>query len=202
MGRPTFNVASVSRGLVATKWWAQTRIVHMRHPLRLLRELGPRKFLALQLLVGGTLLSAVVHPFFMGLVIHDAATGELFAAGETAEHSLRKALALCVLGVGYFGTMALGFAGLKRRGMLRIGWVLFTIPLYWLFMSAAAWRALWQHVRAPDHGGKTPHGLARSSQPADRRRNYGATGRPVRDFAARSRAGRMPESVDANADRP
>jgi hypothetical protein len=70
----------------------------------------------------------------MGLVIHDAVSGELFGAGETAEHSLRKTLALCVLGVGYFGTIALGFAGLAQRGMLRISWVLFTIPLYWLFL--------------------------------------------------------------------
>jgi hypothetical protein len=170
----------------------------MRHPFRLLRELGPRKFLALQLLMGGTLLSAVVHPFFMGLVIHDAVSGELFAAGETAEHSLRKTLALCVLGVGYFGTIALGFTGLAQRGMLRISWVLFTIPLYWLFMSVAAWRALWQLLRAPYHWEKTPHGLARSSLRAERRRNASSTVRPVRDFAARGRAGRPLPGVDAN----
>jgi glycosyltransferase XagB len=149
-----------------TRWfkgWAQTWIVHMRHPLRLLRELGLRNFLAFQLLVGGTMMSAVVHPFFMSLVLFHAATGELFMPGETAEHSARKVLALCVLGVGYFGAIALGLAGLKRRGMLRIAWVVFTIPLYWLFMSFAAWRALWQLVRAPYHWEKTPHGLARSS---------------------------------------
>jgi glycosyltransferase XagB len=124
----------------------------MRHPLQLLRELGLRNFLAFQLLVGGTMMSAVVHPFFMSLVLFHASTGELFMPGETSEHSARKVLALCVLGVGYFGAIAIGLAGLKRRGMLRIAWVVLTIPIYWLFMSFAAWRALWQFVRAPYHG--------------------------------------------------
>ena len=94
-------------------------------------------------------------------------------------------LALCVLGVGYFGAIALGFAGLKRRGMLQIAWVLFIIPLYWLFMSVAAWRALGQLVRAPYHWKKTPHGLARSSLRAERRQ--ASTLPPVRNFAARKR---------------
>jgi hypothetical protein len=93
----------------------------------------------------------------MGLVIHDAVSGELFAAGETAEHSLRKTLALCVLGVGYFGTIALGFAGLAQRGMLRISWVLFTIPLYWLFMfCGGVGRAVGTPARAGSFGKKPP----------------------------------------------
>jgi len=107
-------------------------------------------------------------------------------------------LALGVLGVGYFGAIALGFAGLKRRGMLPIAWVLFTIPLYWLFMSMAAWRALWQLVRAPYHWEKTPHGLARSSLRAQRRQ--ASTLPPVRNFAARNHAKRFQPVVDASPD--
>jgi hypothetical protein len=68
-------------------------------------------------------------------------------------------------------------------------------------MSAAAWRALWQLVRAPYHWEKTPHGLARSSLRAERRRSADATSPPIREFAARGRAGGTPGSVDANADR-
>jgi hypothetical protein len=170
----------------------------MRDPLRLLRELGLRKFLTLQLLVGGAFLSAVVHPFFMLLVLYHAATGELFTAGETTEHSLRKMLALCVLVVGYFGVIALGFVGLKRRGMSPIAWVLFTIPLYWLLMSMAAWRALVQLIRAPYKWEKTEHGLARSSLRAERRQ--ASTLQPVRNFVARTRAKRSQRVVDASPD--
>ncbi|MGZ9073525.1 MAG: hypothetical protein ACXW3G_11585, partial [Rhodoplanes sp.] len=36
----------------------------MRAPIRLLRELGPAGFITLQLVVGGTVLAALVHPLF------------------------------------------------------------------------------------------------------------------------------------------
>ncbi|HEX5779565.1 MAG TPA: glycosyltransferase family 2 protein, partial [Xanthobacteraceae bacterium] len=64
----TWEEAPVARGQwigQRTRWfkgWAQTWIVHMRHPLRLWREMGAKGFLALQLLIGGALLSALVHP--------------------------------------------------------------------------------------------------------------------------------------------
>jgi cellulose synthase/poly-beta-1,6-N-acetylglucosamine synthase-like glycosyltransferase len=171
-----------------TRWfkgWMQTWIVHMRHPMRVWRELGTRGFLSLQLLIGGSILSALVHPFFMALVTHHAVTGELFTAGLDAEHSVRKMLALSVLGVGYFGTIALGIAGLRRRKMLGIGWVLATVPLYWLFLSAAAWRAAWQLVFARYRWEKTQHGLARSSLRSRRgAERVEPTLRPVREFVA------------------
>jgi cellulose synthase/poly-beta-1,6-N-acetylglucosamine synthase-like glycosyltransferase len=187
----TWEEAPVSRGQwirQRTRWmkgWAQTWIVHMRHPLRVWGELGTRGFLSLQLLIGGSLLSALVHPFFVLLVIYHAVTGELLAAGDNAEHSVRKALALSVLGVGYLGTIALGMAGLRRRNMLGFGWVLITVPVYWLFLSAAAWRAMWQMIFARYQWEKTQHGLARSSlrsrAPTER---AGPAMRPVREFVA------------------
>jgi cellulose synthase/poly-beta-1,6-N-acetylglucosamine synthase-like glycosyltransferase len=169
-----------------TRWmkgWLQTWLVHMRHPVRLWREMGAKGFFALQILIGASLLSALVHPFFMLLVATDAWTGELFAAGDTLEHSVRKALALVVLCVGYLGTVALGFAGLRRRKMMSMSWVLFTVPAYWMFLSWAAWRALWQLLRAPYKWEKTEHGLARSSLRTQPARPL-PTMRPVREFAA------------------
>jgi cellulose synthase/poly-beta-1,6-N-acetylglucosamine synthase-like glycosyltransferase len=161
-----------------TRWfkgWMQTWIVHMRHPLRLWRDLGMRGFMTLQLLIGGTVLSALVHPFFLALVLVHAGTGELFTHGATGEETARKVLALATLLIGYLGSAFFGFVGLERRGMLRAAWVLPTVPLYWLLLSAAAWRALWQLVSAPHHWEKTEHGLARSSLRAERR---AATTRP------------------------
>ena len=161
-----------------TRWfkgWMQTWIVHMRHPLRLRRDLGWRGFAAFQLLVGGTVLSALVHPFFMAHVIHDAISGQFSAPSESPEQAIRKGLALATLAIGYFGSIALGLVGLKRRGLLRHGWVLATIPLYWIFLSAACWRALHQLVRAPYRWEKTEHGLARSSLRRGRRTHHSAS---------------------------
>jgi cellulose synthase/poly-beta-1,6-N-acetylglucosamine synthase-like glycosyltransferase len=150
-----------------TRWlkgWMQTWIVHMRYPLRLLRELGLRDFISFQLLIGGTMISALVHPFFMTVVGMDIVSGELFTPGETIEHSVRKGLAVAVLGIGYAGAVTMGLIGLSRRGLLGSAWVVATIPIYWMLLSIAAWRALWQLAVAPHHWEKTPHGLARSSR--------------------------------------
>ncbi len=48
-----------------------------------------------------------------------------------------------------------------RRRLLGCAWVLLLIPLYWLLLSLAAWRALFQLVRDPYRWEKTEHGLAR-----------------------------------------
>jgi cellulose synthase/poly-beta-1,6-N-acetylglucosamine synthase-like glycosyltransferase len=156
-----------------TRWfkgWMQTWLVHMRRPLQVRRELGWRGFVALQLLVGGTVLSALVHLVFLAFVIVDAWSGALFDNGATSEESVRKYLALATLAVGYLGSMLFGLVGLARRQMIGSAWVLATIPFYWLLLSVAAWRALFQLVFAPHRWEKTEHGLGRTSMRAERRK--------------------------------
>jgi hypothetical protein len=127
------------------------------------RELGWRGVAALQLLVGGTVLAALVHPFFLAFLAHDVAAGTFVQSSESAAQSFRVWLTILTLAAGYLGSVALGFVGLRRRGMLASAWVLGTIPVYWLLLSAAAWRAVWQLLVAPHYWDKTEHGLARSS---------------------------------------
>jgi cellulose synthase/poly-beta-1,6-N-acetylglucosamine synthase-like glycosyltransferase len=153
-----------------TRWfkgWMQTWLVHMRAPSDLRRELDLRGFIALQLLVGGTVFAALVHPFFLAFVISDTVTGTFIAPSETAEEIFRKWLALTTLVAGYTGSAVLGLVGLYRRKMLGIAWVLVTIPIYWLLLSLAAWRAVIQLVIAPHLWEKTEHGLARTTRHAD-----------------------------------
>lgn len=150
-----------------TRWckgWLQTWLVHMRSPLQLLRQLGPIGFLAFQLLVGGTVLAAIVHPFFLVIVLTDAALGDLFQASESTGAALRQGLAITTLTSGYLASAVLGYTGLARRKLRRCAWVLLTIPLYWIFLSFAAWRGLIQLLLAPHYWEKTEHGLARTSR--------------------------------------
>jgi len=44
------------------------------------------------------------------------------------------------------------------------------VPLHWLLLSLAAWRALYQLMRDPQRWEKTEHGLARTSRRAGRTR--------------------------------
>ncbi len=145
-----------------TRWfkgWMQTWLVHMRAPGLLKAEMGLRGFLSLQLFVGGTVLAALVHPLFMLFVINDFALGGFFVESETADAAFRKYLSLGILVSGYAGSAALAFAGLSRRGMRGVGWVLLTIPVYWILLSLAAWRALFQLFTAPHYWEKTEHGV-------------------------------------------
>jgi cellulose synthase/poly-beta-1,6-N-acetylglucosamine synthase-like glycosyltransferase len=142
-----------------TRWfkgWTQTWLVHMRRPWRLWQDLGPAGFLVFQLAVGGSVLAALVHPLFLAL----------FAAALASDGLLPADLLFSLYGVacvaGYASSIVLATLGLARRGLLSRTWVLLTIPIYWLLLSAAAWRALFKLMVRPFEWEKTPHGLART----------------------------------------
>jgi cellulose synthase/poly-beta-1,6-N-acetylglucosamine synthase-like glycosyltransferase len=168
----TWEEAPVSFGAwlkQRTRWfkgWLQTWAVHMRQPRRLKRELGWSGFIVFQLLVGGSVLAALVHPFFLALVITDISAGTLVAASPDAIDALHKGVVFTTLFSGYLCSALLALVGLIRRRMLGGAWVLVTIPLYWLILSLAAWRALFQLLIVPYRWEKTEHGFARTSRRA------------------------------------
>ncbi|HEY4113987.1 MAG TPA: glycosyltransferase [Rhizomicrobium sp.] len=143
-----------------TRWmkgYAQTWLVHMRSPPDLLRNAGVGGFFGFQLFVGGSVLSALLNPllwlifiasYFVPLPLFGLAwiTGPLSAFG-------------LVLGNALFAYLAM--LGPYRRGWLELSPYGLTVPVYWLLISWAAYRALWQLVRNPWHWEKTAHGLTR-----------------------------------------
>jgi cellulose synthase/poly-beta-1,6-N-acetylglucosamine synthase-like glycosyltransferase len=150
-----------------TRWfkgWMQTWLVHTRSPSRLVRELGWAGFATFQLVVGGTVLAALVHALFaVQLALSIAAAPPTGMAGY-----LILSVHILTLLTGYAISAALGVVGLMRRRLLHVAWALLLMPLYWLLLSIAAWRALFQLVRAPTHWEKTDHGLARTSRLTNR----------------------------------
>jgi len=151
-----------------TRWmkgWMQTWAVHMRSPRRLMRELGPRGFFGMQLIILGNVVAALVHPLFLLTLIASIATGSI---PWQSEHGF-VLIALYVLNLfaGYIGSGVLGYIGLSRRGLRRTSWVLLLIPVHWLLLSLAAWRAAYQFIHAPQLWEKTEHGLARHSRRRD-----------------------------------
>jgi cellulose synthase/poly-beta-1,6-N-acetylglucosamine synthase-like glycosyltransferase len=145
------------------KGWMQTWGVHMREPRRLWREAGPRGFLALNIIVGGNVLTALAYPI---LVIELAADLLTDITGSTSSWFFSSALAplhIATVTAGFASTVLIGLMGLARRRRLRSGWVLALTPFYWGCLSIAAWRALWQLWRDPYRWEKTEHGLTRSN---------------------------------------
>jgi cellulose synthase/poly-beta-1,6-N-acetylglucosamine synthase-like glycosyltransferase len=145
-----------------TRWfkgWMQTWLVHIREPRRLLRELGLGPFLAVQLIVGGNVLASLVHPLLIARVLVALATGSSMWMSSLSE----VAFGVIILG-GYLASALLGAVGLRRRGLMAHLWVLLLLPVHWLLLALAAWRALYQLLVDPYRWEKTDHGLARTTR--------------------------------------
>ena len=127
------------------------------------------------LLVGGTVLAALVHSLFVAELLLEFAGSA--RSDDTA--ALRSVgLHAVTLVLGYLVSIMLGVLGLFRRGLLRCAWALVLIPVYWVLLSLAAWRALLQLVSDPYRWEKTEHGLARTSRLAERTLKGSGAGPP------------------------
>ena len=135
----------------------QTYLVNMREPARLWRELGARRFIGLQVLMGGLILSALVHPWFYVLAAADIWHGFGFAPGGCLWGAALWWLGVINLVAGYVTAVALGAVAVARRGRTGLALHSLLMPIYWLAISLAAYRALWQLVRAPYLWEKTEH---------------------------------------------
>jgi cellulose synthase/poly-beta-1,6-N-acetylglucosamine synthase-like glycosyltransferase len=150
-----------------TRWfkgYLQTWAVHMRRPGQLWRELGPAGFVVFQLVIGGAVLAALVHGVFAGVLVGQLASGLFWSDKPGAFDQVFAGLYVITLTSGYLLSALLGFVGLSRRRLLRSAGYLGLLPLYWLLLSLAAWRAVLQLVWSPYRWEKTEHGLARTSR--------------------------------------
>lgn len=139
------------------KGYLQTWLVHTRHPVQLWRELGSWKFLNMQLVVGGSVLCLLLNPvyWFCTLLwwLHPTRWEEAMMGGP----ALVMGNISFVLGNTLF--IAFHCAGALRRRHWDLALLGLFVPLYWLLMSVAAWKALLQLLWAPHYWEKTRHGL-------------------------------------------
>ncbi len=143
-----------------TRWlkgWMQTYLVHTRQPGRLHAELGWRGAVGFHALMGGLIMSALVHPFFYALLAYFLITGELFLPAETSLGTAFRAIAWVNLGVGYVISILIGMISVCRRRRFRLILSSLLMPVYWLLISLAAYRALYQLIRNPYLWEKTEH---------------------------------------------
>lgn len=141
------------------KGWLQTWLVRMRHPVRLYRRLGPKGFISFQILIGGFTLSNLVHPlFYLSMAISIAATG---APADFKDGAGLALFNMFVLISGYSVAIAAGIAAVAVRGLPALLNHAAMMPAYWMLISVAAYKALWQLLTRPFHWEKTEHGLSR-----------------------------------------
>ena len=143
----------------------------MRSPRQLWRDAGPGGFFTLNIFVGGNVLTALAHPLLIGEILVRAVMS-LFDDSVTSFFAKPFIeLYLATIAAGYLTTMVIGLIGLAKRGLLAESWVLLLTPVYWICLSIAAWRALYQFLTEPYRWEKTEHGLARHSRIAASIRN-------------------------------
>lgn len=146
------------------KGWMQTWSVHMRSPRQLWRDAGASGFFTLNILVGGNVLTALAHPILLGEFVFRLAMSALDNSISSFFTKPFIELYIAAIAAGYLSTAIIGLIGLARRGLLHEAWILLLTPVYWICLSIAAWRALYQLLTEPYHWEKTQHGLARSSR--------------------------------------
>jgi cellulose synthase/poly-beta-1,6-N-acetylglucosamine synthase-like glycosyltransferase len=144
-----------------TRWmkgWMQTYCVHNRAPLQLLRDLGWRGFLGFQILVGGMIVSSLLHTVFLGSV-----TARLMFEGLVGFVPVDAwdLFALGIIGAGYGGAVALVISGLIHQRALHLAVFQLLLPAYWLLHSIATLYAVIELITAPSHWAKTTHGVTR-----------------------------------------
>jgi cellulose synthase/poly-beta-1,6-N-acetylglucosamine synthase-like glycosyltransferase len=132
-----------------TRWMkghVQTWLVLMRDPLAAANGMGWMSFLAVQLSLGGSLLTSLLHGPIILAILAAAVTGAPIHVWAAA-----------LLGAGYGSVIVASLATRRRRPPVL---ALLTLPLYWPLLSVAMIRALWEMKTRPHFWAKTPHGVA------------------------------------------
>lgn len=138
------------------KGYMMTWCVHMRDPVLLWRQIGPRAFLGFQVMFAGSLLQALLAPLLWSFWIVTLGVVHPVAASVPP-------LALTVMGGLFVASTAVDGAtaivGLRRSGhRLSPLWVL-TLQAYFPFATLAAYKALGEMITKPFYWDKTTHGL-------------------------------------------
>ena len=85
-----------------------------------------------------------MHPWFYALAAYDLANSAFLAQPASLFGLPFWLIASLSLATGYLASMGLGLFALRLRGGHRLIAQVPLMPLYWLLISAAAYRAIWQ----------------------------------------------------------
>ena len=140
------------------KGYMQTWLVHMRRPMRLLRNLGPVGIYRFTLLLAGTPVIACVNMAFW-LIMLAWITGQPALISEFFIGPIYY-LGLISLVLGNSAAIYMNIIAIREDDKSELFWPALVVPVYWLMMSVAALKGMWQLIVSPSYWEKTAHGLA------------------------------------------
>ncbi len=140
------------------KGYIQTWLVHMRHPFKLIRDIGLRAFFSFQMVIGGNIFTVIINPLYWVItaawflfhfdILSSLFPGPIYYMGAFS------------LFFGNFAFTYMNVAGAMRRGYYDLVKYALLSPVYWVLMSIAGWRGFIQLLTKPHYWEKTIHGLA------------------------------------------
>jgi cellulose synthase/poly-beta-1,6-N-acetylglucosamine synthase-like glycosyltransferase len=139
------------------KGYMQTYLSCMNHPIRLASRMGPKAFASFHLFFGANTLCLLINPIYWVLVV----TWFLTRAGWIPHLFPNAVFYLATLGllVGNGACiLSLVSGSVARRNYEDVKWA-FLVPVYWLVMSVASYKALIQLFYKPSYWEKTQHGF-------------------------------------------
>jgi cellulose synthase/poly-beta-1,6-N-acetylglucosamine synthase-like glycosyltransferase len=141
------------------KGYMQTFLVYWRHPVALIRTIGFKNFLAFNLFIGGTPLTFLASPPLWALFVFWLLTRSHAVEPLFPDAVLYLALANLLIG-NFLGIYLNMIAIYLRKNYALMPYALLN-PIYWLFHSIAAYKALGQLFTKPFYWEKTQHGISR-----------------------------------------
>ena len=150
-----------------------TWAVHMRNPARLWRELGPKRFFGVQVLILGALTQFVFAPLFWSMwliplgIWHpvEALMSKPFLYANMSFFALSEAV-----------NIAVGLWAVRGRGHRHLmPWVP-SLHFYFPLAALAGWKALYEVIAKPFYWDKTVHGVFDTVAPHQPRSRSGMVG--------------------------
>jgi len=149
------------------KGYIQTYFVHMRQPKDFLHDWRNPDILTFQLVVGGKILSIFINPLMwlttLCYFLFRPMVGQLI---ESFYPPAIMYLGVFCLAVGNFLYLYYYMVGCAKRGYFDLLKYVFLVPFYWLGMSLAGWKALYEIAYHPHYWAKTTHGFHINNQKA------------------------------------
>ena len=139
------------------KGYLQTWLVHQRGGV--LRELGLRQYLLVQLLLLGTLISLLAAPIFWSVIVAWLGIGWSLVDIHSAWSRVGLVLSIALLAANLVWLVLNVVACVAARRMDLVPAALCS-PVAWILHSFAAWRGAVQLLTRPFHWEKTKHGDA------------------------------------------
>jgi cellulose synthase/poly-beta-1,6-N-acetylglucosamine synthase-like glycosyltransferase len=139
------------------KGYMQTYLVYMRHPIDTYRTLGHAGFWGFQMFIGGTIMTTLLLPIMYGMYFFWLITQTMALDAYFPPIVLYMSLFNLLMGNGFFIYVYM-LGAFKRHNYSLISHAL-SAPLYWMLLSLAGYKALWQLVFNPFYWEKTTHGL-------------------------------------------